>query len=468
MPYLMLLKIINTRRGLRKMAFDRAVDMTSGNPTRLILRLAVPLMLTNIGQQLYGIADAIIVGRGVGVAAFAALGACDWLVWLVLWSVQGLTQGFSTLVSRNFGAHENKKLHQAVAMCAWLCLMIGIAVTVVFTLLSRPLLLLIGTPGDIIGDAVTYLSMIYLGTLIVLGYNMSAAILRAVGDGKTPLIAMGIAGGLNVGLDLLFVMVFKWGIIGAASATLLAQLIAFLYCLAVIKKSPVFKSEKESRKWNGKMAKELCSLGFPMCVSAIVVDIGGIMAQSVINSFGTIFVAGCTAANKLHGTLDCSAVAIGFASSTYIGQNYGARRMDRVRDGIRKATIIAVAIGGAIMLAMFAFGKPIVGMFLSKDVANASEALEIGYQYVMVMSAMLIAAYLMNLYRYSLQGLGNTIAPMLSGFFEFGARIFVAFVFPLFLGRFGLFFMDGSAWVAAGIFQIICFFITLRKKEKHI
>lgn len=449
------------------MAFERAVDMTSGNPSRLILKLAIPLMLTNIGQQLYGIADAVIVGRGVGVDAFAALGACDWLVWLVLWSVQGLTQGFSTLVAKSFGAHETKKLHQSVAMCARMCLLIGSAITVVFVLLSRSLLMLVGTPGDILGDAVTYLSMIYLGTLIVLGYNMAAAILRAVGDGKTPLIAMGIAGGLNVGLDLLFVMIFGWGIIGAAAATLLAQLIAFLYCFIVIKKSPVFKAEKESKKWNTKIAKELCVLGFPMCVSAVIVDIGGIMAQSVINSFGTIFVAGCTAANKLHGTLDCSAVAIGFASSTYIGQNYGAKRMDRVREGIRKATVIAVLIGGAIMLAMFAFGRPIVGMFLSDDVANAAEALEIGYQYVMVMSAMLIAAYLMNLYRYSLQGLGNTIAPMISGFFEFGARIFVAFVFPVFMGQFGLFFMDGSAWTAAGIFQIICFFITLRKKEKN-
>ncbi len=447
---------------------NRATDMTSGNPARLILRLAVPLILTNLGQQLYGIVDAIIVGRGVGVDAFAALGTCDWLVWLVLWSVQGLSQGFSTLVARNFGAHETKKLHQTVSMCLWLCLIIGSLITVVFTIAANPLLNLLGTPKDIVGDATTYLSMIYLGTLIVLGYNMSAAILRAVGDGRTPLISMIIAGGLNVFLDLLFVMVFKWGIIGAAAATLMAQLLAFVYCLVVIKKSPVFRIEKESRRWNTAMAKELCGLGFPMCVSAVIVDIGGIMAQAVVNSFGTVFVAGCTAANKLHGTLDCSAVAIGFASSTFIGQNYGARRMDRVREGIKKATLIAVIIGGCIMVTMFILGRPIVGLFLASDLPNAEAALEVGYQYVMVLSAMLIAAYLMNLYRYSLQGLGNAIAPMLSGFFEFGARIFVAFVFPIFMGQSGLFFMDGSAWAAAGIFQIICFYITLRKREEEM
>lgn len=447
---------------------SNAINMTEGNPSKLILRLAVPLMLTNIGQQLYGIVDAIIVGRGVGVDAFAALGACDWLNWMILWAVQAFAQGFSSKIAQNFGAGKEKEMNHSLGMCIWLCLIFGVSITVVFTIAANPLLVLLGTPERILDGATSYLTMIYAGTLIVLGYNMAAATLRAVGDGKTPLIAMCIAGGTNVVLDLVFVMVFKWGIEGAAAATLIAQLIAFIYCVIVIKRSPVFNLDRESMKWDTKMAKELCGLGVPLALSSLIVVIGGIFAQKVINSYGTVFVAGCTAANKLHGTLDCSAVAIGFASSTYIGQNYGARRLDRVREGIRKATIIAVVIGAIIMAAMFIFGRPIVGMFLEEGVENAAEALEIAYQYVMVMSAMLVAAYLMNLYRYSLQGLGNTVAPMLSGFFELGARVFVACVFPLFLGQFGLFFMDGSAWAAAGVFQIICFFITLKKREKEI
>ncbi|HIV17466.1 MAG TPA: MATE family efflux transporter [Candidatus Alectryocaccobium stercorigallinarum] len=447
---------------------SNAVNMTTGNPARLIFRLAVPLMLTNIGQQLYGIVDAIVVGRGVGVDAFAALGACDWLVWAILWAVQALAQGFSSLIAQRFGAGKEKDMRHAFGMCVWLCLIFGASITIVFVILARPLLTALGTPADIIDGATSYLTIIYGGTLIVIFYNMCAATLRAVGDGKTPLIAMAVAGGTNVVLDLIFVMIFKWGIEGAAAATLTGQAVAVILCLIVLKRSPLFKMERSDWRWDIPMAKEMCGLGIPLALSSTIVVIGGILAQAVINSAGTVFVAGCTAANKLHGTLDTSAVAIGFASSTFIGQNYGAGKIGRVREGIKKATIIAIAVGAAITIAMFIFGRPIVGMFLDRSVENAELALEYAYQYVMIMSAMLIGAYLMNLYRYSLQGLGNTVAPMFSGFFELGARLFVAYVFPIFLGNFGLFFMDGSAWWAAGIFQIVCFYKTLKEREKEV
>ena len=447
---------------------NRSINMTVGNPTKLILRLAVPLIFTNLGQQLYGIVDAIIVGRGVGVNAFAALGACDWLYWLVLWSIQGLTQGFSMLVARHFGAGDHDKMRKSVSMCLWLCLLIGGIITAASVLAANPLLHLLNTPDEIFGGASTYLRAMYAGSLIVMGYNMAAAMLRSVGDGKTPLIAMCVAGGSNILLDLLFVMAFRWGIIGAAAATLLAQLLAFCYCLIVIVRSPLFHITKDQRRWDSDMAKELCRLGIPMVFSSVIVVIGGIMAQGVINTNGTIFVAGCTAANKLHGTLDTSAVALGFASSAFISQNYGAKRLDRVHSGIRRAAVIALIIGSGIMVAMFLFGRQIVGLFLASDVENATEALDVAYHYVIVMSAMLDGAYLMNLYRYSCQGLGNATAPMLSGFFELGARVFVAFVFPLFLGPTGLFFMDGSAWIAAWIFQMICFYRTLRQREGEL
>lgn len=462
---------------------NRSMDMTKGNPAKLILKLAIPLILANLGQQLYGIADAIIVGQGVGVDAFAALGACDWLNWMVLWFVQGLAQGFSALAAQKFGAGDRKQLRIVSEMCAKLCLIIGALLTVVFALLTGPLLRLLRTPDNILPDAVMYLTIIYSGILIILGYNMTAALLRAVGDGRTPLIAMCIAGGSNILLDLLFVMKFRWGIRGAAAATLLAQLIAFGYCLAAIARSSVFWCDR--RKicdakaqasaeiglkrlfwWDSGIAKELCLLGFPMGSSGLLVVIGGILAQSVINTYGYVFVAGCTAANKLHGLLDCSAVALGFASSSFIAQNYGAGSMDRVRLGIKKATVIAVLLGAAIMLAMFITGRQVVSLFLSEDAENAAEALQVAYEYVIVMSAMLQGAYLMNLYRYSIQGLGNSFVPLLSGFFELGARVFVAFIFPLFLGQKGLFFMDGAAWWAAGIFQIVCFYRYLHRIQK--
>ena len=442
---------------------NRTVNMTIGNPTKLILHLAVPLMLTNLGQQLYGIVDAIIVGKGIGVNAFASLGACDWLVWLVLWTITGLTQGFSSLIAQRFGAKDREGVRHAVGMCVQLCLLFGIAVTAIGLFAAGPFLKLLGTPAEIFDNAVLYLSMIWGGTLITTGYNRAAALLRAVGDGRTPLIAMFTAGLSNILLDLLFVMVFHMGIPGAALATLLAQLLAFLYCLRVMIRVDVFRLHRDHLRWNGQTARTLLKLGFPMALSAIIVDIGGIVAQSIINTYGYVFVAGCTAANKLHGTLDTSAVAIGFATSAYIGQNCGAGRIDRIHTGIRKATVISLAIGCSITVLMFIFGRPVVGLFLSADAENAAGALETAYQYVLVMSAMLPGAYLMNLYRYSVQALGNPHPSLISGFFELGARVFVALVFPIFMGQRGLFFMDGAAWWAAGIYLIICFFIELRK-----
>ncbi|MBQ4045971.1 MAG: MATE family efflux transporter [Lachnospiraceae bacterium] len=439
--------------------------MTQGSPARLILRLAVPLILANLGQQLYGIVDAVIVGRGVGVSAFAALGACDWLIWCVLWSVQGLTQGFSTRISRQFGAKDMKGFRRTIAMCVWLCLLIGGGLTLVSVLFSGPLLGLLRTPETIFNGAKLYLRMIYGGTLIVMGYNMAAAMLRAVGDGKTPLIAMFVAGGSNIILDLLFVMVFRLGIAGAAAATLLAQLIALIYCLIVIRKGVQFQLTREDWRWHTPAAADLCRLGIPLVFASLIVAIGGVLAQYVINSYDYIFVAGCTAANKLHGTLDCSAVAIGFASATYMGQNYGAGRFDRIHQGIRSATLIALVIGGAISIIMIIFGRPVVSMFLAKDVSNAAEALDVAFRYVRVMSAMLICAYMMNLYRYSLQGLGNTVDPMYSGIFELAARVGVAYLLPLAIGSAGIFFMDGTAWFAAGVYQFICFFRTLHRLE---
>ena len=223
---------------------SRETNMTVGRPTKLILGLAVPLILTNVGQQLYTVADASIVGRGVGVEALAALGATDWLYWLGLWTVQAMTQGFSVLVSQTFGSNDKKGLRKAITMSVLLCAAVGILLTVVFVSSAGWLLHLLDTPENIYDGAHIYLTMMYAGTLITMAYNMAAAILRALGDGKSPLIAMFTAGCLNIVLDLLFVIRFGWGIPGAAAATLLAQLFAFAYCVIALRKIPAASVEK--------------------------------------------------------------------------------------------------------------------------------------------------------------------------------------------------------------------------------
>ena len=371
---------------------SRETNMTVGRPTKLILGLAVPLILTNVGQQLYTVADASIVGRGVGVEALAALGATDWLYWLVLWTVQAMTQGFSVLVSQTFGSNDKKGLRKAITMSVLLCAAVGILLTVVFVSSAGRLLHLLDTPENIYDGAHIYLTMMYAGTLITMAYNMAAAILRALGDGKSPLIAMFTAGCLNIVLDLLFVIRFGWGIPGAAAATLLAQLFAFAYCVNALRKIPDVSVEKPDWQPNGSVIRRLCHLGLPLALQHFVIVISGIIMQAVINTCGFVFLAGFTATNKLHGLMDCSASAFGYAASTYTGQNWGANRLDRVRMGVRSTLVLALSFSALLAAGMILFGRHVVALFISADAANAAEALSVAYDYLVVMSTFLLSA----------------------------------------------------------------------------
>jgi len=314
----------------------RTIDMTTGSPAKHLLTFAVPLIITNIGQQLYMIADGAIVGRGVGVKALAAVGATDWSYWLVLWAVIGLTQGISTFVSRAFGEKNYREMNKSIATAVVLCAIIGTVLTAGGVLAARPVLELLHTPEDILPGAAAYLQIMVAGTMIVMAYNMAASILRALGDGKTPLIAMAISAVLNIGLDCLFVFVFEWGIIGAAVASLTAQLVSFLYCFAVIVKVDCICLDKEAWKIQWKRLKKMLFFGTPIAFQYIVISLGGMVLQSSINLQGSIFIAGYTATNKVHGLLESFAMAFGYSCSTFVAQNYGAGRFDRVKQGVAK------------------------------------------------------------------------------------------------------------------------------------
>lgn len=447
---------------------NRTTDMTRGDPTGIILRFAFPLILTNIGQQLYSIVDAAIVGRGVGMEALAALGATDWLYWLVLWTIQAMTQGFSVLTAQLFGAGDRAGLKRAITMSVTLCAVTGVLMTGASVLGAPSLLRLLDTPENIMGGARLYLTAMYCGTPIVMAYNMAAAFLRALGDGKSPLVAMGVAGALNVALDILFVIVLPWGILGAALATLLSQLASFLYCAAVLRRLSVFSVSREDWRLDGAVLRRLCGLGLPLALQHFVIVIGGIIVQSVINSCGFVFVAGFTATNKLHGLLDCSATAFGHAVSTYMGQNWGARQVARMKLGLRRALLLALSLAAVISVSMILFGRQVVSLFLSASEQNAALALDIAYEYLFVMSVFLMSAYAMQVYRSALQGMGATTAPMLAGFVEFGARVGVALLLPRVLGEAGLYFTDGAAWFTSAVFLLVCYYRHMRTVERKI
>lgn len=424
-------------------------NMTEGSPAKLILSFSLPLMAANLGQQLYMIVDTMIVGKGVGVEALASVGATDWSYWLALWVIQAMTQGFAISISQHFGEGNQNRIKKTVAMSIWLCLGIGVVLTVSGLVFARFLLRILQTPDPIFQGALSYLMILYAGILVVMAYNMAAAILRSLGDGKTPLIAIVIAAITNILLDLLFVLVFRWGVAGAAFATVLAQLLAFIYCLLVMRKIDLLKMERKDWKPESSIIKRQCGLGIPLALQHVLIAIGGMILQSSINRHGFVFIAGFTATNKIYGLLESSAISLGYAVTTYTAQNYGAGRYDRIRNGLKSSVLIATAMSVCVSAAMIAGGRAVLGLFIDSTSSSAAEVLEISYHYLFIMSCLLSSLYLLYAFRNTLQGLGNTVAPFLSGVMEFFARVSVAVYFSRLWGTEAIFFAEPCAWAAA-------------------
>lgn len=441
----------------------RVTNMTEGSPLKLILLFAIPLIFTNLGQQLYMIVDASIVGRGVGVKALAAVGSTDWSYWLILWTITGLTQGFGVFVSRYFGEKDYDKMNRSITMSTILCVVIGAVLTLIGVLAARPLLILLETPADILDGAVTYLTTMISGTLIVIAYNMAASILRAFGDGRSPLVAMLIAGLMNIGLDLLFVLVFHWGIFGAAIATVSAQLVSFLYCLVKISKIEYVSLAKANWVPDGKMIKELLLFGLPLALQYIVIAGSGMVMQSTINQHGSLFVAGYTASNKLYGLLESSAISLGFAFSTFFAQNYGAGNKQRVRNGVRTGVKLSILLALGVTVVMLLIGKYLLQAFINAGEAEGPVVLEIAQHYLLVMAAFLVVCYLIHVYRNALQAMGTSIWSMVSGFAECGVRILMAKGVVSLLGSEVLFYIEPFAWLGALLFIMIPYNIYRKK-----
>lgn len=428
---------------------SRMKNMTEGSPAKLILSFSLPLMAANLGQQLYMIVDTMIVGKGVGVEALASVGATDWSYWLALWVIQAMTQGFAISISQHFGEGNQSRIKKTVAMSIWLCLGIGVVLTVSGLVFARFLLRILQTPDPIFQGALSYLMILYAGILVVMAYNMAAAILRSLGDGKTPLIAIVIAAITNILLDLLFVLVFRWGVAGAAFATVLAQLLAFIYCLLVMRKIDLLKMERKDWKPESSIIKRQCGLGIPLALQHVLIAIGGMILQSSINRHGFVFIAGFTATNKIYGLLESSAISLGYAVTTYTAQNYGAGRYDRIRNGLKSSVLIAAAMSVCVSATMIAGGRAVLGLFIDSTSSSAAEVLEISYHYLFIMSCLLSSLYLLYAFRNTLQGLGNTVAPFLSGVMEFFARVSVAVYFSRLWGTEAIFFAEPCAWAAA-------------------
>lgn len=437
--------------------------MTEGRPGSLILTFALPLMAGNVFQQLYTVVDTMVVGKHLGVPALAALGAADWMNWMMLGIIQGFTQGFGILMAQEFGAKQYQRLQKVIGVSAVLTLISAVFLTVTGQLAVNPVLSLLKTPEDILGNTRLYLRIMFMGIPIVMAYNLFACILRSLGDGRTPLHAMTAASLINIALDLLFVMVFQWGIPGAAAATLIAQLISGLYCLVYILRIDLFRLSPGDFGPDKVLSGKLLFLGFPMAFQNCIIAVGGMIIQSVVNGFGVVFLAGYTAANKLYGILEIAATSYGYAMITYVGQNLGAGKSARIRRGMRSAAGIALITSLGIALIMLVFGKAILGCFISGTPQEAAEAMDAAYAYLSLMSVCLPILYILHVTRAAIQGMGNTLLPMASGIAEFLMRTVTALLLPRIIGKTGIYLAEIAAWTGADMVLITSYLLLARR-----
>jgi len=288
--------------------------------------------------------------------------------------------------------------------------------------------------------------------------------LRAIGDSRTPLVAMMAAAITNILLDALAVFVLGWGIAGAAAATVFAQCLSGTICALRIARTPVLRFEKKHLSFDAPLSSSLLRLGLPVAFKNVIISIGGILLQSIVNGFGMAFIAGYTATNKLYGLLEIAALSYGYAVTTYVGQNFGAGEYTRIRKGVKTAIFLCLATALAIALVMITFGRPITGLFLTADdPAVLAQAAGTAYRYLCVMAVSLPALYLLYVYQSALQGLGQTAIGLIVGTLELCLRVGFALISGALLWAEGLFVAEVSAWIGAAILLCIVYYRHIRR-----
>lgn len=426
-------------------------DLTSGSPLKVILMFTLPLVLGNLFQQFYALADTIIVGRFCGVSALASVGATGSVNYLILGFVIGVCNGFAIPIAQLFGARDYKDLRRHVANAAWLCIAGSVVLTVATVALTRPMMELMQTPDDIIDGAVVYIGWIFAGIPFIFLYNMVAAIMRALGDSKTPLYFLILTSALNIGLDLLFIIPFHMGVLGAALATDISQVISGVLSFAYLRrKFDVLKMEKGDIAYSKKACGRLLGIGVPMGLQCSITAIGSVIMQWAVNVLGSTAVAAVTAAGKTQSLLTVPLESVGTAMATYAGQNLGASRMDRVRQGVNSALLIILVYALASAFILHFTDVQIMSLFL--DTAKEVDIVNMGREYLFWNSVFFIPLGALIVWRYTIQGLGFSTLAMMAGVAEMVARTAVAIVLVPILGYFGAELSNPAAWVAACLF----------------
>lgn len=421
----------------------------------------MPLLLGMIFQQFYNMMDTMIVGQFLGAKALAAVGGTGSINFMIIGFCMGVCNGFAIPVAKAFGAQDESSLRKYVANSVWLAILFSLVTTIIVCVLCRQILIWMGTPSDIFEDSYAYIFVIFLGIPVVYLYNLLSGILRSLGDSKTPLYFLIISSLLNIVLDLIAILVLDMGVGGAAWATVISQGISGILCLLYMMKNySILKIKKEEWVPNGQLMKTLCMMGVPMGLQYSITAIGSVILQTAVNSLGSMAVAAITAGNKINMIFCCPFDAMGSTMATYAGQNVGAGKFDRVTDGAKACSIMAIIYSVISCIILSAFGETLALIFVNKAEVEVIKNAALLLKYT---SLFFFPLALVNIVRFSIQGMGFGNLAMFAGVCEMIARGMVGFVFVPIFGYTAACFAGPVAWIMADLFLIPAYFYVLKK-----
>lgn len=453
----------------KKMAGNMTKDMTVGHPKKIILSFGIPLLLGMLFQQFYSMVDTIIVGRFLGVDELAGVGSTGAINFMVIGFCMGICNGFAIPIAQCFGAKDYKNLRKYVANCVWLSIFFAVIMTVGVSIFCRDILKLMDTPTDIFEYAYDYIFIIFLGIPVTFLYNILSGIIRALGDSKLPLIFLIVSSVINIILDFVTILWLNMGVNGPAWATVISQGISGVLCLIyMIKKYDMLRVKRG--EWNPEKHHiiTLCRMGIPMGLQYSITAIGSVILQTAVNSLGSSAVAAVTAANKVSMFFCCPFDAMGSTMATYAGQNIGAGKPDRVTKGMLSCSVMGLIYSLAACGVLVVFGEQLAAIFIDKSKASNVGILHDAWLMLVWVSAFYFPLALVNIIRFTIQGLGFSELAILAGVCEMVARALVGFVFVPKWGFIAVCTASPLAWIFADTFLIIAYIFVIKRLKKKL
>ncbi len=442
---------------------EKTMNMTEGSPVKLLILFAIPMMIGNIFQQFYNLVDSIVVGQLVGGDALGAIGTTSSITFLFFALCNGIGSGGGIITSQYFGRGDIKRVKSCIVNTAYIMLVFPILVGGVAFFLSEPLLLLLNTPEGMMGDALIYIRVMCIGLVFVSLYNYVSSMLRALGDSKTPLYFLIFACILNTILDIIFVKYLNMAVLGAAVATLISQFVSGALCLIyAVKRNPYFQLKREDFRFNGDVVKDAVRLGVPLSLQFSMIAISCMALQRVVNSFGDVAVSAFTATSRIEQVIHQPYQTLGAALATYSGQNYGARKTERLVEGYRKSLLIMLIFTILMMPILQIFGEQITGLFVKEK-----DVIEMGAEAIRITSWFYIFLGVIYVVRGVLNGVGDAFFALFNGVIEVIGRFTVPVLLTMIpvIGLWGIWWSVGVVWFISG-FTAWLRYVWYKKKKK--